>query len=184
MNRTYTILVFLSLLLSAFSLNAQEPESGVDETETLGEDVQIDSALIGSNIFSILPSSIELWQPSGTELVMENHIALNSSKLQSGYRIRLFLDSRRGAREASLLALKSFNERYPYILCYRQYVAPNFKVTVGNFRTRIEAEWFLRQIRSEFPEAFVAREKFKFPSLGLPDTRMWVDESIIEKGDD
>ena len=50
----------------------------------------------------------------------------------------------------------------------RTYASPNFKVTVGNFRTRLDAEAFLRRIKGDFPDAFIVRERFKYPSIGQP----------------
>jgi len=100
----------------------------------------------------------------------------NASSIYSGFRIRIYLDSRRGAREASLSAIKRFEQMFPYIKAYRSYDAPNFKVTVGNFRTRIEAEILLRELKDAFPDAFVVRDKFKYPSVGTPDMRTLPEE--------
>ena len=58
---------------------------------------------------------------------------------------------------------------YPGIQAYRSYASPNFKVTVGNFRTRLDAEALLRQIKGDFPDAFIVRERFKYPSIGSVD---------------
>ena len=35
----------------------------------------------------------------------------------------------------------------------------------------MEAENFLNVIKEDFPDAFVVREKFKYPSMGRPDLR-------------
>ena len=64
-----------------------------------------------------------------------------------------------------------------YIQAYRSYTSPNFKVSVGNFRTRVDAEILLREIQEEFPDAFIARERFKYPSMGAPDLRTLTEES-------
>jgi len=44
-------------------------------------------------------------------------------------------------------------------------------VTVGNFRTRLEAEALLQRIKGDFPDAFIVRERFKYPTIGRADTR-------------
>ena len=44
-------------------------------------------------------------------------------------------------------------------------------------RTRVDAEILLREIQEEFPDAFIARERFKYPSMGAPDLRTLTEES-------
>ncbi|HRZ76622.1 MAG TPA: SPOR domain-containing protein, partial [Bacteroidales bacterium] len=41
-----------------------------------------------------------------------------------------------------------------------------YKVRVGDFRTRLEAEGFLQQILTEYPGAFVIKDMIRFPPLG------------------
>ena len=89
----------------------------------------------------------------------------------NGFRIRLYFASTRMAREESASVIRRFNELYPHIQAYRSFASPNFKVTVGNFRTRLEAEALLRKIKEDFPDAFIVRERFKYPTIGRSDTR-------------
>ena len=42
---------------------------------------------------------------------------------------------------------------------------------MGNFRTRLEAEALLQRLKGDFPDAFIVRERFKYPSIGRADTR-------------
>ena len=44
-------------------------------------------------------------------------------------------------------------------------------MTAGNFRTRLEAEALLQKIKADFPDAFIVRERFKYPTIGRADTR-------------
>ena len=48
---------------------------------------------------------------------------------------------------------------------YYTYENSNFKVTVGDFRNKSEAAALLQKIKRDFPDAFVVRESFRFPSL-------------------
>ena len=75
------------------------------------------------------------------------------------------------AREESAAVIRRFNALYPHIQAYRSFASPNFKVTVGNFRTRLEAEALLQRLKGDFPDAFIVRERFKYPSIGRADTR-------------
>ena len=80
-----------------------------------------------------------------------------------GYRIRIFFDNRQDAREASELAVRRFEKLFPGYQTYRTFIYPNFKVTVGDFRTKAEAQVALKNIVGVFPNAFVVKERMKFP---------------------
>lgn len=171
--------VLFSILLmwvGVISLGAQnvtpplqeEPE---EEVENTGEETLIDSTLIGFDIFSAMPAGVSVVQSPAVRKAFGNWVENNAASVYSGFRIRIYIDSKRDAREESLSAIRRFEKMFPYIKAYRTYDAPNFKVTVGNFRTRIEAEVLLRELKDAFPDAFIVRDKFKYPSVGSPDMR-------------
>ena len=180
MNGKRTIRIFpllLCLLLApAGLLRAQNiEEEATDEIEHTGLEVQVDSALVGRDIFSALPERIVVRQTPAVRNALNRQVAANAGKNYSGVRIRLYFASSRTAREESAAVIRRFNMMYPHIQAYRSYSSPNFKVTVGNFRTRLDAEALLKQISGDFPDAFIVRERFKYPSIGRPDTRMSPD---------
>ena len=169
-----TIFLIAATALSAFAQSMQQ--TAVSETAAvpsditeLGTEVLVDSTLIGRDIFSLLPEDMGVMQGGEVRLALVNQILGNEARMYSGFRIRIFIDRGRDARDASLAMLEKFNKQYPMVQAYRSYSAPNFKVSVGNFRNRVEAEAFLRKIIADFPEAFIVRERFKFPSLGTPE---------------
>lgn len=168
--RIFSILVFLSL--GAVSLRAQNSteEYIPDQGYELGLEVQVDSSILGMDIFSSLPEGIVVNQSQQIRQLVNSEVESNATKMVNGYRIRLYIGSSRDARNESLSVLKKFNSLYPYINAYRSYSSPNFKVTVGSFRNRVEAESLLRQIKGNFPDAFIVRDKFRFPSMGTPNT--------------
>lgn len=49
---------------------------------------------------------------------------------------------------------KRFEEEFPEIPAYLQYTDPDFKIRVGNFRTRIEAIPTLKRIRKKYAGAY------------------------------
>ena len=152
-------------------------ESEISALSEMGTEVQIDSSLYGRDIFSVLPQDMIVIQGQEVRTALNNQVIRNEGRSFSGFRIRIFIDSKREAREASLNMLKRFNQRYPKVPAYRTYAAPNFKVSVGNFRNRVEAEAFLKLIKDEFTEAFIVRERFKYPSIGSPDLSSEANES-------
>ena len=164
-----TILIIAQAVFFASAQNVQL-EAVVQESSEMGTEVQIDSSLFGKDIFSVLPSDMIVTQGQDLRNALNNQVIKNEGRTFSGFRIRIFIDSKRDAREASLKMLQKFNQSYPKVPAYRTYAAPNFKVSVGNFRNRVEAEAFLKLIAGEFTEAFIVRERFKYPSIGSPDT--------------
>ena len=179
MKRTFaTILVLLAL--GILPLAAQDVEGmNRPEVEQAGVEIQVDSALLGMDIFSALPDNVVLVQSPQLRSALLSKAAADASKLTNGFRIRIYSSSARGAREASLAVLQRFNKQYPRIQVYRSYAAPNFKVTVGNFRNRAEAESLCRRIKTDYPDAFIVREKFRFPSIDKTDTSSLEEEIIL-----
>ena len=81
---------------------------------------------------------------------------------QMGYRVQVFYGSDR--REVFSQQAK-FNGLYPSQNTYITYKQPNYYLRVGDFRTRLDAQRFMNELRSEFPTLFIFREKINAPSL-------------------
>lgn len=132
-----------------------------------------DSALVGKNIFIILPSKVKgnpadvrVHQSPEILSAMNSHFEANRRKAVSGYRVRIFFDNKQTARNESLAVMNKFSAEYHDIPVYRSYVNPYFKVTVGDFRSKSEAMQLLRRIRNEFPAAFIVKEKsISYPAI-------------------
>ena len=168
-NYSSLLLALVMLVLTGPFLRAQSLEDGTGEIEHTGTEVQLDSALLGRDIFSALPEQVVVRQPAAVRAALNRQVAANAGKTINGFRIRLFFASNRTARDESSSVIRRFNDMYPHVQAYRTYASPNFKVTVGNFRPRLEAEAFLRRIKGDFPDAFIVRERFKYPSVGGAD---------------
>lgn len=82
-----------------------------------------------------------------------------------GYRVLIFFDpSKTVAQQMKAQFLSLYSEHRAYI----DYLAPNYRVRVGNFRTRIEAEALKRELIEIFPTAVVIKDKIQLPEL--PET--------------
>lgn len=79
-----------------------------------------------------------------------------------GYRVQVFygLDRRKAFNEQG-----RFKAMYPKINSYIHYKEPNYYLRVGDFRTRLEAQKFMAELRGSFPTLFVFREKINAPDL-------------------
>lgn len=176
MKRTETlILFFAALVLSGLNeLSAQEivvPE-GYELVDSIvyRPASAVDTSLVGKDIFKLMPkkseggaADVEIFQSDSLMNAMQKHVAANSGRTLSGYRVRIFFDNRQSARVASEETLKRFESLYHDVVAYRTYANPYFKVTVGDFRTKSEAMALLERIRYEFPSAFVVKENISFP---------------------
>lgn len=80
-----------------------------------------------------------------------------------GYRIQIFEESGNKSSTLAREVMAEFSEKYPDIGVYLTWKAPNFKVRVGDFNSRMEAEGFLNKIKKDYPIAWVIKDKIKFP---------------------
>ncbi len=81
---------------------------------------------------------------------------------QMGYRVQIFygLDRRETFSEQA-----RFRALYTRMNTYITYKEPNYYLRVGDFRTRLEAQNFLNELRPNFPTLFIFREKINAPYL-------------------
>lgn len=75
-----------------------------------------------------------------------------------GYRIQIFSSSSKTARQRALGLESSFRASNQGIEPYLKYKSPNFKVCVGDFRTKSEALKTLKDIQSKYFNAFIIKD--------------------------
>ena len=63
-NKRYILLLLALLTLPGVHLSAQNLEEGTNEIEHTGTEVQVDSTLLGRDIFSVLPEGVVVRQSS------------------------------------------------------------------------------------------------------------------------
>ena len=176
MKRTETLILFLAALVLSGLNELSAQEIVVPEGYELVDSIvyrpasAVDTSLVGKDIFKLMPkkseggaADVEIFQSDSLMNAMQKHVAANSGRTLSGYRVRIFFDNRQSARVASEETLKRFESMYHDVVAYRTYANPYFKVTVGDFRTKSEAMALLERIRYEFPSAFVVKENISFP---------------------
>lgn len=102
-------------------------------------------------------------QDSLVQLLVKKHIMLNKAKQTlPGYRVQLFFGSDRNkSYEVRSDFIKVFSTTPAYIV----YHQPNFKVRVGDFRTKLEAMRFLKEVQPLFETAFIVKDEIKLPAL-------------------
>jgi len=82
-----------------------------------------------------------------------------------GYRVEIFFSSNLDAKEKALETKVDFLSDYPEYPVHIKFIAPNFRVRVGDFRTKNEAWKLYKQIQKDYPTAFVVPDIINFPQL-------------------
>ncbi|MGO4913303.1 MULTISPECIES: SPOR domain-containing protein [unclassified Leeuwenhoekiella] len=77
----------------------------------------------------------------------------NNDELVDRYKIQLYYGTVTGANSVHSKYKSRYDEWEPKIV----YESPNYKVWVGNFRNRLEADRALLQVQKLFPNAFVMK---------------------------
>ncbi|MCL1850510.1 MAG: SPOR domain-containing protein [Bacteroidetes bacterium] len=79
-----------------------------------------------------------------------------------GFRIQITSFSGINSKTSIENVAKQFKQLFPDIPCYTTYSEPNFRLRVGNFRTKIEAYKALQKIVPSFTGAFVLKDLIEF----------------------
>lgn len=82
-----------------------------------------------------------------------------------GYRVEIFFSSALNAKERAFQEKVDFLNLYPDYNVHIKFVAPNFKVRVGDFRTKNEALKLQKKIEDDYPGAFIVPDIIEFPLL-------------------
>ncbi len=93
--------------------------------------------------------------------LIKKHILLNSMKQTvPGFRIQLFFGGQRErAYEVRTDFLREFaDSKYNSYVIYQQ---PNFKVRIGDCRTRLDAMKLLKEVQPFFGSAFIVKDEVK-----------------------
>lgn len=78
-----------------------------------------------------------------------------------GYRVQIYFGDRNTAQEKR----GAFVRNNPDVGAYLSYLAPNFRLRVGDFRSRLESEKFKKEIARNFPGCYIVKDKIELPPL-------------------
>ncbi len=105
---------------------------------------------------------VELVQDYKIQELLNKHIEINSKAPIKGYRVKIHFGSDKNkAREIK----GNFIAKFPDVPAYEKYDQPNFNIRVGDFRTKLEAYKFLKEVQVEFPSAFLVQDEIELPKL-------------------
>lgn len=123
-------------------------------------------SLIKINAQTTSEGNIEIIQDQKMDVLLQKHISLNEQIPGiEGYRIQIFFESGNYSKRKANEIKDHFMEKFPDIKAYITFDEPYYKIRVGDFRTKIEAQGFLQSIISDFPNAYVVKEDQVMPKL-------------------
>jgi len=133
----------------------------------------LDSLLLNRNIFEQLNATgpygnrVELVQPEALKSAIQRQMNQSEARTIQGFRVRIFSSNAQTARVASQSAKEEFEALFPWVRAYLNYVNIDFRVTVGDFRTKSEAMRFHKEITAlpQYRGAVIVKEAIELPAL-------------------
>jgi hypothetical protein len=159
MRNMRVLFLILSGLFLSHVLAAQVTFPAVPENNT-ADTLQTDSISL-----EIL-EELNINQDSRLENMLIWHLENNRKRDgMEGFRVEIFFSSALNAKEQALKRKKEFLSKYPEYNVHVKFTAPNFRVRVGDFRTKNEALKLHKKIQTDYPGAFIVPDIIDFPLL-------------------
>ncbi|MCX6303870.1 MAG: SPOR domain-containing protein [Bacteroidetes bacterium] len=106
----------------------------------------------------------EIIQDSRVDLLVKKHIQINQVlNTMDGFRIQVFSDSGTNSKNKAQATHDEFQARYPGLGVYLTFKSPNYKVRIGDFRTKLDAQRFLIELTADYPNAFIIADQINLP---------------------
>jgi hypothetical protein len=97
-----------------------------------------------------------------------------------GFRVQIFMESGNDAVEHANAVMEEFKVNYPDIPIYLVFGQPYYRLRVGDFRTRLEAEKMFQTLSQEYKKAFVTSDRIQLPYNIFSDTSLDVNLEDID----
>jgi hypothetical protein len=144
------ILVFISVLTSQLLIAQVSFSAQNNEKSTRPEVIK----------------NLNINQDPRLDNILSWHIENNRTRNKiEGFRVEIFFSSEFDAKEKAIRKKKEFLSVYPDNAVHVKYISPNFRVRVGDFRTKNEALKLYREIKSNYPVAFIVADEIDFPLM-------------------
>lgn len=108
---------------------------------------------------SIANKNVTIKQDEELTTLLAEYKAYNAKRdTRDGYRIQItYTDIREDVYKSKAGMYKQF----PELASYVEYEQPNYKLRIGDFKTRLEAANYLQQVITVYPGAFIVKDKIK-----------------------
>lgn len=110
--------------------------------------------------------SLTLIQDSRIDSLVALNIAYNKAyPYIVGFRIQIYMASGNDGLSNAELVKKDFETNFNDVTAYITFREPYYRVRVGDFRTRLEANQLLKTIRKSYQDAWIIQDKISLPLL-------------------
>jgi len=125
--------------------------------------IKAQKTICGNLYDTTSPGKITYYKSLSLDTLVENTLETNKQEsTYSGYRIQIYSNP---SREEARKIKSKFLKEYPHIRAYLIYKQPYFKVRIGDFRNRIEAQKLYHDLVDKFSSVFLVPDKINFPDL-------------------
>lgn len=124
--------------------------------------LMITDQLVAQTNDSTQTQNLKIVKPEGFEDLMKSYNEeIENKKGIEGYCVQIY----NGRKNVCLAKRSEFFKAYPEVPVELVYEAPEYRIQVGRFRTKIGAEKFLNKIQDEFSGSFIVKTTIKLPKL-------------------
>ncbi len=160
MRQARFILLFVLALFPLLGMAQTKFTERIQQRSTSGgvvvvyQDAEIEELVNGSN--NVSPASRD------TASVAEKKVEKTSGPhtKENGYRVQIYMAGNTSNDKAVAKSYaKRFKNSFPQVNAYVTFNSPHWICTVGDYKTRGEAEAMLKQVRRQFRSAYIIRSK-------------------------
>lgn len=116
-------------------------------------------AAFAGSIFAQEPGKVQVIKDPQIDSLIARRAVLSKSantSVAKGFRVQIFSST---DRKAAYDEQAKFKAAYPNIRSYVSYTVPYYKLRVGDFRTRLEAEKLINKLRPKYQGLFIFAER-------------------------
>lgn len=97
-----------------------------------------------------------------------------------GFRVQIFMELGNDALRHADSVKNVFSEKYPDIPIYLIFGQPYYRLRIGDFRTRLEAENMYQQVKKKYKNAFVTADRIDLPYIALCNGEYVIDTFEVD----
>ena len=103
--------------------------------------------------------NVKIIADSRLDTLIVRHVSFNKANTQvNGWRVQIFFESGNNSKSACYKSRDRFLEFFPLTGSYITFTEPYYKLRVGDFRSRLDAEAFLQEVITTFPNAYIVQD--------------------------
>lgn len=158
--------------MTCFGVQAQEHNWNLFPGAQDSTKIQVnkDQKITGFQLdFNAKPGEVKVQQDARIDKITQfigEPQGVNPGVKIKGFRVQLFFDTDKdqvNQKRADYLA--RYNDKPAYV----DYLQPNFRLRVGNFRTKLQAQKWQDEVKNDFPDAIIVEDWVDLPELKITE---------------